>query len=280
MLGDTRGDLDYAYEEAHAIADMFHTQPFLRAAATKSLVQTTLETERDHVDVLHFACHGYFDRVQPLNSGIRLAHGEDLTANEIFGLDLRAELVVLSACESGVNEPKSGDELVGLTRALIYAGTPTVMVTLWSIDDLSTRFFMQTFYETWLAPRTPPTTKAEALQRAQLDVMRLTAQDALARVETFKAQVRGEDAVARRAVLDWDEAKIRALTGDFARAAKLGEEALEKMKRVNKDTQRFENDVCLWRLVARHVDAAPDDTRPIYVRPFYWAPFVLIGDWA
>ena len=116
VLGDSLGDLDHAREEARAIAGMFQTPPFLQSSATKKLVKDKLAAEREEIDVLHFACHGNFDRFQPLKSGIELAKNGDgdskLTAEEIFTLEMRAELVVLSACESGVNYRKPGDELI------------------------------------------------------------------------------------------------------------------------------------------------------------------------
>src|SRR5262249_26891146 len=141
---------------------------------------------KDDFDVLHFACHGYFHPHQALRSGIMLAPGYhsvptqddteelrltegdgdawNLTAEEIFRLELRADLVTLSACESGVNERRPGDELIGLTRAFIYAGTPSVLVSLWTVDELSTSILMREFYQQLLRSET---TKVEALQRAQ-----------------------------------------------------------------------------------------------------------------
>ena len=71
----------------------------------------------------------------------------NLTAEEIFGLKMEVDLVTFSACETGVNEYRPGNELIGLTRALIYAGTPSVVVSLWAVDDLSTGLLMQHFYQ-------------------------------------------------------------------------------------------------------------------------------------
>jgi CHAT domain-containing protein len=82
------------------------------------------------LDVLHFACHGYFNSANALKSHIALApeNGDDrLTAEEILQLHMQAELVTVSTCESGVSQHHPGDELMGLTRALMYAGTPSVV---------------------------------------------------------------------------------------------------------------------------------------------------------
>ena len=281
VLGDSRADLPHAREEAHAVATMFGTMPFLRESATKQLVKEKLAAARDDIDVLHFACHGFFDQIQPLRSGIRLApNGDgnsDLTAEEIFSLEMHAELVVLSSCDSGVNDRKPGDELIGLTRALIYAGTPTVMVSLWSVDDLSTRLMMQTFYDQWLAPREPVVTKAEALQKAQLAVMQISAQEALTRVEQFK-NVQGEDIEGRRAILDWDAARIHSMAGNFDRAIALGKDVRARMVPWG-DVSVIDADIGGWELVSEFVSEKPDYTRPIYAKPYYWAPFVLVGDW-
>ena len=144
-------------------------------------------------DVIHLATHGELIRKEPLLSNLRLsapkegggtktAHTSDagpspeslLTVDEIFDLTLQARLVVLSACESGLVEgyrgeqgPLPGDELVGLARAFIYAGTPTVIATLWKVADLSTGDLMVNFYRHF---RQNPT--AEALRMAQVDFLR------------------------------------------------------------------------------------------------------------
>lgn len=142
-----------------------------------------------HKDVIHTACHGHFDEIQPLKSGLLLSNGtrlpvfksgeskitevpEDmlLTAEDIFNLELHADLVVLSACVTGVNEKKPGDELIGLTRALIYAGTPSVIVSLWPVESESTLTLMRSFYKYWTNPG-QPVSKVEALQKAQLDML-------------------------------------------------------------------------------------------------------------
>jgi CHAT domain-containing protein len=82
-------------------------------------------------------------------------------------MDINASLVVLSGCETGLGKLSSGDELVGLTRAFIYAGTPSVMASLWKVDDASTAHLMSSFYKN-LRTRT----KVEALRQAQLEMIR------------------------------------------------------------------------------------------------------------
>lgn len=80
---------------------------------------------------------------------------------------MNAELVTLSACETGISQTKRGDELIGLTRALIYAGAPSVIVSLWSVYDPSTRELMVELYRQLKSGKD----KATALQQAQIKIM-------------------------------------------------------------------------------------------------------------
>jgi CHAT domain-containing protein len=181
ILADSRGNLPLAGEEAWVVADLLNTIPHIGSAATKSRLLELLQNGREEFDVLHFACHGSFCFDQPLKSGIQLAPENDngrgtesdadstLTAEEIFKLSIPANVVTLSCCESGVNANRPGDELIGLTRALIYAGAASIVVSLWQVVDVSTRFLMERFYRELLGGRN----KAEALQRAQLHVMNM-----------------------------------------------------------------------------------------------------------
>ncbi|MEQ8186646.1 MAG: CHAT domain-containing protein [Candidatus Eremiobacterota bacterium] len=86
---------------------------------------------------------------------------------EIFNLDLKAYLVTLSACRTALGEEASGDELVGLTRAFIYAGTPTICSSLWDVSDTATSELMERFYY-YLKNYS----KSEAMKSAQIDIMK------------------------------------------------------------------------------------------------------------
>ncbi len=146
-------------------------------------------------DVLHIACHGFFDQINPLKSGLLLSDGKRLpelniaknqsqviqdkillSAEEVFNMDMSSELVVLSACVTGVNENRPGDELMGLTRALLYAGTPSVIVSLWNVYTDSTLQLMKSFYKYWMGSENA-VSKVEALQKAQLDMLRNSVND-------------------------------------------------------------------------------------------------------
>ena len=122
--------------------------------------------------VLHIATHGLLDANRPQFTGVVLSlignKQEDgfLRTDEVFNLRLGAPLVMLSACETGLGKEKRGEGVMGLTRAFMYAGAPTVGVTLWSVADKSTAELMTDFYKRLLASQT--TSPATALRDAQL----------------------------------------------------------------------------------------------------------------
>jgi CHAT domain-containing protein len=96
-------------------------------------------------------------------SGLLFSDGM-LQTYEIFNLGIDAELTVLSACQTGLGELKAGEGLVGLTRAFMYAGSPSVLVSLWSVSDPSTAAFMRRFYRNLNKGKT----KAEALRETKI----------------------------------------------------------------------------------------------------------------
>ncbi len=125
---------------------------------------------------IHFATHGLIDEQQPLLSGLALARPQEgagdgvLSAYEIFDLDLTADLVVLSACETGLGKQVSGEGIVGLARAFFFAGASSLVVSLWNVTEVSAPDLMTAFYR-----RLPATVgdadKAEALRRAKLEMI-------------------------------------------------------------------------------------------------------------
>ena len=117
---------------------------------------------------VHFACHGIVDHRSPFRSGLALARDKDndgfLTVPEILSLDVPADLVVLSACDSGGGRFVRGEGVVGLTRAFMVAGAPLVLASTWKVDDTATKELMVHFYRLW---RKEGRTAAEALREAQ-----------------------------------------------------------------------------------------------------------------
>ncbi len=139
---------------------------FVRADATEAQAKKLLPT----VGIIHFATHGELSETDPLSSAVLLVPGEGedgrLEVREVFGLDLHAKLVVLSACETGLGKLSRGDEVVGLQRAFLYAGTPAVVTTLWKVDDKATYDLIRAFYS-----KLESAGAVEALRQAQLETI-------------------------------------------------------------------------------------------------------------
>jgi CHAT domain-containing protein len=168
-----RPALDKAEHEARAIAELYNVTPLIGAEATIP----ALQNQASQAGIIHIAAHGQFDPHRPLESTIYLSPTEKdegrLTVSRVYELKLdHTELVVLSACETLTNElvdhnvMSAGDDVIGLTRAFFFAGTPSVVATLWSVNDNSTRLLIENFYSHMRAGMG----KAEALRQAQLDV--------------------------------------------------------------------------------------------------------------
>jgi CHAT domain-containing protein len=123
---------------------------------------------------LHIAGHAVFKPEDPLSSELRLGAGDSLSARTIMQrLDLRVDLVTLSACTSGLSHVVPGDELLGLQRALLYAGAPTVVCTLWEAADMVALLIMERFYAGLLAGQSP----AAALRAAQVAVREMSGRE-------------------------------------------------------------------------------------------------------
>jgi CHAT domain-containing protein/tetratricopeptide (TPR) repeat protein len=168
-------DLPASEAEAKAIAGLFGQQAFLGAQADKATVQAALAQAR----YVHLATHGLLNEAAGMYSAIALAErpGRDdglLHARELLDLDLQAELVVLSACQTALGQRVSGEGILGLTWALFVAGAPSSVVSLWLVDDDSTRALMTDFYRrlTAAGEAQAAASKAEALRQAQLRLLK------------------------------------------------------------------------------------------------------------
>ena len=161
--------LTYAEGEAQAVASLLGAQPLLGAAATTSV----LRAKAGNYDIVHLIAHFDLDSQHPQSSRIILGQGKgndgSLELSDVFGLDLRkTNLVVLSGCQSQRGTRTRGDDVIGLSRAFIYAGSPSVIASLWSVDDDTTMQLMIAFY-THLKEGL---SKVEALRAAQTDIRR------------------------------------------------------------------------------------------------------------
>lgn len=122
---------------------------------------------------IHFAVHGFFNEERPELSGLVLTQGGEgdaglLQAYEIFNLDLTADLVVLSACDTALGKNVSGEGILGVSRAFLYAGASSVIVSLWQVSDASTSDLMIRFYR----HLSRSGDKAEALRLSKLELIR------------------------------------------------------------------------------------------------------------
>ena len=171
-----RGDLRRLVEsnrEAGEIAKLFPPEKvalFLRREASEDNVKNNPHLARARL--IHFAAHARMTE-RRLTSGLLLARAEGskedglLQTSEVFRLKLQADLVVLSACETGLGKELKGEGVIGLTRALLYAGASSVVVSLWQVSDASTAELMLRFYERLNLGDA----KAEALRRAKLELI-------------------------------------------------------------------------------------------------------------
>ncbi len=141
VIGDPVGDLPFAQREAEEVAELLGTTPLLADGATRAaLVEQLAEAQ-----VVHLATHAQFDPSSPLDSGVVLADGV-VTARDVLRMRLRAELLVLSACETG-SAGALGGELAGLAQAFLQAGARSLVVSLWKVDDAATATLMSAFHE-------------------------------------------------------------------------------------------------------------------------------------
>lgn len=163
-LGDPQYDLKYAQDEAQSIARIMPGATLLLRDDAKASYVTRNAAQ---FTMIHFAAHGMFDPNDPMGSALLLAAdaGSDgrLRASDLYTLNLQADLVTLSACETALGKITKGDDVVGFTRGLLYAGADSIISTLWKVDDQATKDLMSAFYSNLLTLE-----KGEALRQAQL----------------------------------------------------------------------------------------------------------------
>lgn len=179
--GATGLQLRQTEAEAEAIAQMCGGVAWHGAAGVCEQLQSVAGDYR----WLHLACHGEFDLDDPLRSCLELGPDERLTAAEVAtNFNLRAELVTLSACRSGVSRVLRGDEPLGLARAFLSAGARAVLVTLWPVEDTSARLLMEQFYRAILA-QGQRVDLAQALAFAQRDLRQLSGDELGRRLQAW-----------------------------------------------------------------------------------------------
>lgn len=160
--------LRFAVMESDTVSHFFpNTKTFLYQNATEISAK-----QINDFNILHFACHGFFNPDAPTESFLALGRDQvddgKLTVSDIMNETYHGNLIVLSACQTALGKILDGDEVVGFTRAFMYAGTPLVIASLWNINDESSFLLMCSFYR----HLSYGYSYSESLQLAQLDIMK------------------------------------------------------------------------------------------------------------
>jgi CHAT domain-containing protein/tetratricopeptide (TPR) repeat protein len=169
--------LPFARREAQAIAAAARPGEAMTALDFRASRQVATSGELARYRIVHFATHGLLDAARPELSGLVLSLVDQqgrpqdgfLRLHDIYNLHLQAQLVVLSACQTGLGQEIKGEGLVGLTRGFLYAGAAQVVASLWHVDDAATAELMRRFYADMLRKGARP---AAALRAAQVAMLR------------------------------------------------------------------------------------------------------------
>ena len=152
--------------EADKVADIFSTIPTLGNDIKMGGIVEALKNYR----IVHFSSHGNFSKMDPLASGLRFGTGNSLSGYQVYDVKAKADLVTLSACQSGMfgRPGNQGEDHSGLVRAFFASGVASVVAGMWSVESVSTEILMCSFYKNILSGLP----KAMALQKAQIDLMK------------------------------------------------------------------------------------------------------------
>jgi CHAT domain-containing protein/Tfp pilus assembly protein PilF len=162
-------------KEAEAILSLVPESEQMQAFGFDANRQIATSRDLDRYRLLHFATHGFLNSTHPELSGLvlslldRQGNPQDgfLRLHDVYNLKLSADLVVLSACQTGLGKDIRGEGVIGLTRGFMYAGVPRLVVSLWSVDDQGTAALMSAFYRKMLQDRLTP---SAALRQAQIEL--------------------------------------------------------------------------------------------------------------
>jgi CHAT domain-containing protein len=150
--GFTFSSLPYSKKEVTIISKYFSKDRrfiYLGKDANKDNLKAK---SNDNYQIIHFACHSYLDEQQPIRSALVLSQDGDglndgiLQVRELYNMKLNANMVILSACQTGKGALEKGEGFLGLQRVFFYSGARSVLSTLWSVNDKSTAFFMEKYY--------------------------------------------------------------------------------------------------------------------------------------
>lgn len=273
VAADSRNDrpLKHAALEARQVAGAFeHSRLLLGDQVTADALREGFAADDPPADVLHLACHAEFDEEDAMASAVLLAGRSRLTAADLARWRTQASLITLSACGSGRARVAAGDELLGLSRAAFAAGAAALIVSLWSVEELSTTLLMRELYS-GLASGVPT---AAALQNAQRRVRDTTVADLSAWCEQARAGAIAAGDAELVGRLDLDLAHADYLGCDFAAA----QERYASLAAAGPNPEAEAG--LLYSRRALRSPSAPDRTRRPFESAYYWGAFELIGDWA
>jgi len=164
-------ELEGAQQEINHLKNTFRGNYWMGPSATEKQFK---QVAGQH-NIIHLALHGIVDNSNPMNSGLVFSDNGDSSSNnilqayEISALNLQAQLVILSACSTGDGVYRNGEGVMSLGRSFLYAGTPSIITSLWQLNDLSSKQLMELFYQK-LQEGLP---KDEALQQAKLQYLQI-----------------------------------------------------------------------------------------------------------
>lgn len=173
---DNTGKLARLYasgREARQILDLVPRSSRLEAIGVNANREKVTSSELAHYRIVHFATHGILNETKPESSGVVLSLYDEqgryhpdgyLNLNDIYNLKLPVDLVVLSACRTGLGRPVRGEGLIGLTRGFMYGGTRGVLASFWNVDDDATAELMKRFYQKMLKEGMTPSAALSAAQ--------------------------------------------------------------------------------------------------------------------
>lgn len=166
----------FSRDEAEAILSVEPQASNLKALDFQANRRLAMSDELREHRIIHFSTHGLLDSLRPELSGLVLSLVDErgqpvegfLRLHEIYNMRLNADMVVLSACQTGLGKEVRGEGLIGLVRGFMYAGAPRVVASLWKVDDAATATLMKRFYRGVLQEKLSP---AAALRAAQLEML-------------------------------------------------------------------------------------------------------------
>ncbi|MCU0472874.1 MAG: CHAT domain-containing protein [Bacteroidales bacterium] len=172
--GETLNPLPYSRQEAEYVSEITKGKLYLDNEARES----TFKREAGRYDIIHLAMHTYLNDIYPMNSAMIFTQSSDapedglLNTYEVYGIPLKARMVVLSSCKTGYGKLSSGEGILSLARGFLYSGSQSVVLSMWEIEDRSGTDIIKMFYDNLLKGKS----KSSALKKARKDYLKQAGQ--------------------------------------------------------------------------------------------------------